>query len=153
MFRYIVIGLVLMKYCFKVGITQLEMWLPRIWQKITKLSLYASQPRSCSIMSVCRLRISEKIQYKIEAVNISFNLIQIVEITSIQNYVYRKINASLLFTRAHTHTHAHKYTAFVIYSTVGLCVISLWHKWTLSEDLPYSFVYVSNLAIETFYRT
>lgn len=150
MFRYTVIGLILMKYCFKVDITQLEMWLPWIWQKITKLSLYASQPRSCCIMSVCRLRISEKIRYKIEAVNISYNLIQIVEITSIQNYVYRKINASLLFTHARTHTH--KYTYSVIYSIVGLYVISFWHKWTPPEDLPYSFVYVSNLARETFYR-
>jgi len=107
MFRYNVIGLVLMKYCFKVDfkidITELEMWLPWIWQKITKLSLYVSQPRSCWIMSVCRLRIWKKIRYRIEAVSISYNLIQTVEITSFQNYIDRKINASLLFTHAHTH--------------------------------------------------
>jgi len=64
MIRYIVIGLVLMKYCFKVDfkidITLLVMRLPWLWQKITKLSFYASQPRSCWVMSVCRLRISKK---------------------------------------------------------------------------------------------
>jgi len=111
MFRYVVIGLVLMKYCFKIDVTQLEMWLPWIWQKITKLSLYTSQPRSCCIMSVCRLRISEKIRYKIEAVNISYNLIQIVEITLIQNYVYRKI-MPLYFSRTHEHKQIHRCNLF-----------------------------------------
>jgi hypothetical protein len=67
----------------------------------------------------------KKIRYKFEAVSISYNLIQIVEITSFQNYIYRKINAYLLLTHARTHTHTHKYTDFVIYSTVGLYVISL----------------------------
>ena len=61
----------------------------------------------------------------------------------------------LYFSRTHTH----KYAGFVIYTAVGLYVISeyKWLKFLLTqmklpEDWPYYFVYFSNVARETFYK-
>jgi hypothetical protein len=71
----------------------------------------------------------KKIRYKNEAVNISYNLIQIFEITSFKNHIDRKINASLLFTqaraRAHTHTHIHRFCNLYNFRTVCTCNIGV----------------------------
>jgi hypothetical protein len=75
-----------------------------------------------------------------------------VEIISFQNYIDRKISAFF-----HARTHTHKYTDFVVYAAVGLYVIKA-YKWLtflltqmkLPEDFPYYFVYVSNVASETY---